>query len=329
MRGRDQKRSFVKHRSSNKSRHRLSEGEDPLDESHLIKQSSSTSLNLPRVRYNLSSSSSEVKLPSISDSPRMWKDLSPEISNDRAPTSSKVGKELSPQSQRMRNVLSPDPYRLEKTVSPDLLHRERYNSDQWDCSIVSSQSESSVDILSGSCDSLDNVTMEIKKNTSPPIRRGESSAVKVSAVNKKQVIRNLASITSLTQVDEGEHNKDDKITDVEDKCSSCGPDVQVISSHDLASNDSSDVSHDLNGVSHDPTSVSHDPDGISMDDDLINQSVSMDSNISSQSFHVDFFDSPVQQHSLDDIAEEQNEVLNKKVQHMSIQSTASILSIGM
>ena len=327
MRGRDQKRSFIKHRSSNKSRYRLSEGEDPLDESHLIKQSSSTSLNLPRVRYNLSSSSSEVKLPSISDFPRMRKDLSPEIArawNDRAPTNLKVGKELSPQSQRMRNALSPDPYRLEKTVSPDLLHRVRNNSDQWDCSIASSQSESSVDILSGSCDSLDNVTMEIpKKNTSPPVRRGESSAVKVSEVNKKQVIRNLATITSLTQVDEGEHNKDDKmITHVEDKCSPCGPDAQIISSHDLVSNGSSNVSHD-------PTSVSHDPDDISMDGDLINQSVSMDSNMSSQSVHVDFFDSPVQQHSLDDIAEEQNKVLNKKVQHRSLQSTASILSIGM
>jgi len=318
MRGRDQKRSFVKQRSSNKSRYRLSEGEDPLssaDESRLIKQSSSTSLNLPRFRYDISSS--EVKNTEIL---RAW--------HDRTPTNSKASKELSIQSQRMRNALSPDPYRVEKTVSPDLLHRVKHNSDQWDCGVASSQSESSVDILSGSCDSLDNVTMGIptvKKSASPPIRRGESSTVKVSAVDKKQVIRNLATITSLPQVVEGEHNKDDKI---ENRCSPCGPDAQIICSHD-----SSDVlPHDLNGASHDPTGVSHNPTSVSHEveatDDFSNQSASMDSNISSQSAHVDFFDSPAQQHSLHDIREEQNEVLNKKVQHMSIQSTPSMLSIG-
>ena len=294
-------------------------------------------------------------------------------------------------------------------MSPDLF-RARHSSDQWD-SIASSQSESSVDILSGSCDSLDTVTTAttttVSKNTSPPIRRGESSAVKVSSVDKKQVIKNLATITSLTQVDEGKCNiDDDKIKHdfLKDDHSPCGPDAKIICSQDLnditshdhtgvshdannvshdsptvshdpptvshdpptvshdpptvshdpatvshdptgvsqdlsnvsqdlnsASHDPASVSHDSTSVSHDPTnvscdsnSVSHDPDDISVEDN--NQSVSMDSNMSSQSIHVEFLDTS--QHSLEDIVEEPSHSSSKELQDVSVQPTTSIQSIG-
>ena len=348
----DFKRSFVKHRSmSSKPRYRLSEGEDPLNSGNnspiLPRHLSATSLDPPRVGYDLSSL--EAKHRSTSDSPRIGMDSSPEASrgyNDRSPTNSKIWKELSP---RKRSVLTSDHHSntAGKTLSPNLLLRARPNSD------YSSQSESSIDILSGSCDSLDNVTADtptVNKSSSPPIRRGESSAIKVSSVDKKQVIKNLASITSITQVDEGSMG-DNKIKGefVKD-CSPCGPDAQIICSHDISdkSHDPSSVSHDLNSVSHepagvshdpvsvphdpasvlhDPANVSHDPANVSHDDTTMNnnQSVSMDSNISSQSVHVDFLDDSSQQ-SLEDIAEEPNEVPYKRTK--SIQNTPSMMSIG-
>ena len=397
----DFKRSFVKSRgtSSGKSRYRLSEGEDPLnsisDPPVLPRHSSSSALDPPRAPYDISSI---VKHRSTSDSLRIGMDSSPEVTrrwNDRSPPNTKMWKEVSP---RLRNALSPDPYgpRVRKAMSPDLF-RARHSSDQWD-SVASSQSESSVDILSGSCDSLDTVTTAttttttVSKSTSPPIRRGESSTVKVSSVDKKQVIKNLATITSLTQVDDGKIKQDF----VKDDHSPCGPDAKIICSQDLndivshdhtgvshdatnvshdsptgshdsptGSHDSPTVSHDPTGVSHDPTevsqdlssvsqdsnsvshdpaivshdstsvshdpiivshdsnSVSHDPDDTSVDN---NQSVSMDSNMSSQSIHVEFLDTS--QHSLEDIAEEPSQSSTKELQHVSVQPTTSIQSIG-
>ena len=386
---RDYKRSFVKHRStSNKPRHRLSDGEDPLNyltESPLVtKHLSSSSLDPTKIGYDLSSGSISAKHRSISDSPRVGRESLPDISkgwNDRSTSRSKVLTEFSPKSQRTRNELSPDRrnHRVGKALSPEL-----YNSDQWD-SIASSQSESSVDILSGSCDSLDNTEAPlVNKSNSPPIRRGESSTIKVSSVDKKQVIKNLAVITSL-QADEDKHDIDDDKTKedfVKDNYSPCGPNAQIICSpdvdvsHDLSDksrdsvgHDLRDASHDHTGVSHDPTSVSshdstsascdltsvshdptnashdptnashdptnasHDPTSVSHDpnDDISMEhyhSRSMDSNISSQSVHVEFLDSSL--HSLEDIAEEPSEMTTKKVHHMSvrIQSTSSVQSIG-
>lgn len=280
-------------------------------------------------------------------------------------------------------------------MSPDLF-RARHSSDQWDSSIASSQSESSVDILSGSCDSLDDITTATtttgSKNSSPPIRRGESSTIKVPSVDKKQVIKNLATITSLTQVDEVKCNMDnDKIKEdfVKDDHSPCGPDAKIVFSlepndnvshdhtgvshdatnvshdspsvsHDPAtisqdlsnvSQDSNSVSHDSTGVlhdpigvsqdptsasqdptsmSHDPTSVSHDTNSVSRDSDDIsvdnNHSLSIDSNMSSQSIHVEFLDSS--HHSLEDIAEEPNQSSSKELQRVSVQPTTSMQSIG-
>ena len=394
----DFKRSFVKQRgASSKSRYRLSEGEDPLNSMNdppvLPRHSSSSSLDPPRVPYDFSSTS---KHRSTSDCLRIGIDSSPEVSRrwiDRSPPNSKVWKEISP---RLRNALSPDPHcqRVRKAMSPDLF-RARHSSDQWDSSIASSQSESSVDILSGSCDSLDDITTATtttgSKNSSPPIRRGESSTIKVPSVDKKQVIKNLATITSLTQVDEVKCNMDnDKIKEdfVKDDHSPCGPDAKIVFSlepndgvshdhtgvsHDATnvshdspsvshdpgsvSQDSNSVSHDSTGVSHDPigvshdstsvlqdtsasqdptsmshdpTSVSHDTNSVSRDSDDIsmdnNHSLSIDSNMSSQSIHVEFLDSS--HHSLEDIVEEPNQSSSKELQHVSVQPTTSMQSIG-
>ena len=402
----DFKRSFVKQRgASSKSRYRLSEGEDPFNSMNdppvLPRHSSSSSLDPPKVPYDFSSTS---KHRSTSDCLRIGTDSSPEVSrrwNDRSPPNSKVWKEISP---RLRNALSPDPHcqRMRKAMSPDLF-RARHSSDQWDSSIASSQSESSVDILSGSCDSLDDITTATtttgSKNSSPPIRRGESSTIKVPSVDKKQVIKNLATITSLTQVDEVKCNMDnDKIKEdfVEDDHSPCGPDAKIVFSlepndnvshdhtgvshdatnvshdspsvsHDPAtisqdlsnvSQDSNSVSHDSTGVSHDPIGVSHDPTSVSQDptsasqdptsmshdptsvshdtnsvshdsDDISvdnNHSLSIDSNMSSQSIHVEFLDSS--HHSLEDIAEEPNQSSSKELQRVSVQPTTSMQSIG-
>lgn len=327
---REYKRSFVKHRSTtNKPRHRLSDGEDPLNyvtgSPLATKRLSSSSLDPAKVAYDLSSGSISAKHRSMSDSPRVGRESLPDLTkawNDKF-TSSKVGNEFSPKSQRTRNELSPDRrnHRVGKALSPELC-RSDHNSDQWD-NIASSQSESSMDMLSGSCDSLDNSESPSVNSSSPPIRRGESSAIKVSSIDKKQVIRNLAVITSLD---------DEKVKEdfVKEKYSPCGPDAQIICSHDLdGSHDSTNVSHDLSSVSHDPTSVSHDPDK----DAPIGSyhSISMDSDVSSQSVHIEFHDSSL--HSLEDIAEEPtqpqpSEMPTKKLQHMSIQSTSSVQSIG-
>ena len=344
---REYKRSFVKHRSTtNKPRHRLSDGEAPLNyvtESPLAtKHLSSSSLDPAKVGYDLSSGSISAKHRSISDSPRVGRESLPDLTkawNDRS-TSSKVGNEVSPKPQRTRNELSPDRrnHRVGKALSPEL-YRSGHNSDHWD-SIASSQSESSVDILSGSCDSLDNTESPSVNSSSPSIRRGESSAIKVSSVDKKQVIRNLAVITSL----DDEKGKEDF---VKEKYSPCGPDAQIICSHDLdVSHDPTNVSHDLD-VSHDPTNVSHDLTSVSHDltsvDDSTSvshdpnedtpignyHSVSVGSDISSQSVHIEFLDSSL--HSLEDIAEEPtqlSEIPTKKLHHMSIQSTSSVQSIG-
>ena len=348
---REYKRSFVKHRStSNKPRHRLSDGEDPLNyvtgSPVVTKHLSSSSLDPAKVGYDLLSGSISAKHRSVSDSPRIGRESLPDISkgwNDRS-TSSKVVNEFSPKSQRTRNELSPDRYnhRVGKALSADLGH----NSDHWD-SIASSQSESSMDILSGSCDSLDNTELpSVNKSSSPPIRRGESSAIKVSSVDKKEVIRNLAVITSLD---------DEKVKEdfVKDKYSPCGPDAQIICSHDLSdvshdptnvSHVPTSVSHDHTGVSHDPTSVSHDSTnvshnhtGVSHDPTSASTSMShdpnndvpmgsMDSDTSSQSVHIEFLDSSL--HSLEDIVEEPSEMLTKRRHHMSVQSTSSVQSIG-
>lgn len=372
---RDQKRSFVKHRSvSHRPHHRLSEGEEPLssitEAPFITKHFSSSSLVSPRLAYDLSSVANHP-----TSSGMRKKHSSPEGYYDRSPPNSKLGKELSPP-QRTRISLSPDPHspRAGKTLSPDL-YRTGHNPDQWDC-IASSQSESSVDLLSGSCDSLDNVTTAVNKS-SPPIKCGESSTIKVLSVDKKQVIRNLASITSITLVDEGNQTKEDSD---KDNCSPCGPhdhdaahdlsdmphnvnnalheptdmlDDSSVShdpatvpcdptsvSHDLVnvSHDSPVVSHnpttsvsqDSTGVSHDPMSESHDTNELrDTDDDKLvnsNRSFSVDSNISSQSVHVDFLDSS--SHSLEDIKEETNQVLTKQHQHKSLQSNSSVMSIG-
>ena len=325
------KRSFVKHRTAtNKSRYRLSEGEDPLNESPLVtRHCSSSSLDpLERVGFDVSPESSSVKHHSTYGSPKLaGKDLSPDVLR-----SSKLRKELSPPSHRTRITLSPDTSQ-EKTIPPDL-HRTRHNSDQWDSSIASSQSESSVDLLSGSCDSLDNVTMEtpiVNKNrsASSPIRHGESSAIQISSLDKKQVIRNLASITSLAQPDDGKYSKNK-----EDKClSPCGPEAQVICSNDLdvSSHDNSvlhvntGVSHDPNNVSHNPTSLLRDPDETPRND-VVDQSPS---DTSSQSFHVEYLDSPAR-HSLHDIAEEPDGVMSREAdqQKPPLQPTTSMQSIG-
>lgn len=345
------KRSFVKHRStSSKPRYRLSEGEDPLSSlngsSVISKHLSNSSLDPISSVTRLRSTSDSPKVGN--HSPRVGKDASPEISrgwNDNSPTvNTKAGKELSPRCQGTRNAISPDPHshRVGKVISPDL-YRTGHNSDQWDYSIASSQSESSVDILSGSCDSLDNDLTEapiVSKSSSPPIKRGESSTIKVPSVEKKQVIRNLATITSLsTQVVEGKRNDD------EDK-SPCGPEPQIICSHHLdASADLNDMSHDPTIVSHDPTivsqdstnvshdptstsddsvSVSHgdppsasgDPTGVSHDPDVI---MPMDdSNTSTQSVHVEF-NSPQQS-----LEEEPSQVSTKRHHNMSIRSVQSI-----
>ena len=330
---REYKRSFVKHRSTaNKPRHRLSDGEDPLNyvtgSSPLAtKHLSSSSLDPAKAGYDLSSGSISAKHRSMSDSPRVGRESLPDLTkawNDRS-TSSKLGNEFSPKSQRTRNELSPDRrnHRVGKALSPELYRRSGHNSDQWD-SIASSQSESSVDILSGSCDSLDNNESPSVNSSSPTIRHGESSTIKVSSVDKKQVIRNLAVITSLD---------DEKVREdfVKEKYSPCGPDAQIICSHDLdVSHDPTNVSHDSTSVSHDSTSVSHDPN-----EDTLIHSVSAGSDVSSQSVHIEFLDSS--SHSLEDIAEEPTqpppqprprEMPTKKLHHMSIQSTSSVQSIG-
>jgi len=69
-------------------------------------------------------------------------------------------------------------------------------SSQWDGSIASSQSELSMDLLSGSCDSLGSAATEADKTCSNP-SVGQSSAIKVSSEDKKHVIKNLANLTSL------------------------------------------------------------------------------------------------------------------------------------
>ena len=340
----DHKRSFVKHRNPSSRPHRFSDSASPLNsttEPHFItKHLSSSSLDPPRVGHDISPNPIRPRQRPTSDSPRAGRESLPDMSkylnNDRSTDNSALNK-FSPKYQRTRDDLSPDSrnHRVGKALSPDI-YRSGHNSDQWD-SIASSHSESSVDILSGSCDSLDVVSMEtpsVSKSSSPPIKRGESSAVKVSSVDKKNVIKNLAVITSLDQDDNQE----------EDRCSPCGPDAQVISSRNL--NDHSDLScdstdpasesHYPTGVSDNHTNMSHGPTSVSHDHDEVTlkgfRSLSMNSDISSQSIHVDFQDTP--SHSLEDIAEDTAEELitskisNKKLLRSNVKSTSSVQSIG-
>ena len=343
MRGnnRDHRRSFVRHRNTSSRPNRFSDSGTPLNSTteppFITNHLSSLSLDPPRVGLDTSPNAIHSRQRLTSDSPRAGRESLPDMSqylnNDRSTDNSALNR-FSPRYQRTRDDLSPDSrnHRVGKALSPDI-YRGGHSSDQWD-SIASSHSESSVDILSGSCDSLDIISMEtplVSKSSSSPVKHGESSAIKVLSVDKKKVIKNLAVITSLDQ--DGDQVKE------EDRNSPCGPDAQFIS-HVLDDRsdftDPASQSHYPIGVSDNhinvllgPTSVSHDHDDIALKDF---RSLSMNSDISSQSVHVEFFDSP--SHSLEDIAEDTAEELTtskpltKKLFRSNVKSTSSVQSIG-
>jgi len=127
-------------------------------------------------------------------------------------------------------------------------------SGQLDSSATSSQSELSMDLLSGSCDSLGSATMETNKTCgSPPIIQGQSSVIKVSSEDKKHVIKNLANLTSLEVVG---CNKE------ENKESSCSHDVSVVSSTEA-------TQHLLENIAEEPHSSVEQPHPLATEDPLI------------------------------------------------------------
>ncbi|XP_065912668.1 exchange factor for Arf-6-like isoform X2 [Dysidea avara] len=142
--GMSTKRSFVQHRSLStkvQPRHRLSEGEEPLDTSNLL------------------------MVPSDGGSPRMTRE-----SLSMSPPS--------PRQQRLSDIVH---------CSSQSVDNLPGGSGQWDNSIVSSQSESSMDILSGSCDSLGSATMETNKTCgSPPIVQANLTSLEMGSSNERE-----------------------------------------------------------------------------------------------------------------------------------------------
>jgi len=175
------KRSFVQRRTTStkvQSRHRLSEGEEPLNSHNLL------------------------MVPSDDGSPRM----------------TRASLSMSPPSPRQQHL-------------SDIVHCNSQSVDnlpggsgQWDSSAASSRSGSSMDLLSGSCDSLGNTTMEPNKTCGSPVIQGQSSVIKVSSEDKKHVIRNLANLTSLEVVGSNKEGNER---------SSCSNDLTIASSTEV------------------------------------------------------------------------------------------------